>query len=168
MKKTFFVLVVALFASATLFAQKPIKLGHIDAQELFKIMPEVDSAQKVLQAEQEEAENMFKTMQTEMQNLYAEYQSKKDQMSELIRQTKEAELQDKSNRLQQFQESASKKLQEHSDALTAPIQEKIKNAIAKVAKANGYTYIFNVGVGATLYEGGDDVMPLVKKELGLK
>lgn len=166
MKKTILVLAVALFASAAAFAQKPVKLGHIDAQELIKIMPEVDSAQKVLQVEQEEAEKMLKSMQNELQTLYTEYQSKKDQMSDLIKQTKETELQDKEGRMRQFQENAVKRLQERNDELFAPIQEKIKNAIAKVAKANGYTYIFTSG--AALYEGGDDVLPLVKKEMGLK
>jgi outer membrane protein len=109
---------------------------------------------------------MLKSMQTELQTLYTEYQSKKDQMSDLIKQTKEAELQDKETRMRQFQENAVKRLQERNDELFAPIQEKIKNAIAKVAKANGYTYIFTSG--AALYEGGDDVLPLVKKEMGLK
>ncbi len=166
MKKSIFVLVVALFASATMFAQKPVKLGHIDAQELIKIMPEVDSIQKKLMAEQEEAESMLKTMQSEFQTLYAEYQSKRDQMSDLIKQTKEAELQDKDARIRQFAEQAQKRLQDRNEELFAPIQEKIKNAIAKVAKANGYTYIFTSG--AALYEGGDDILPLVKKEMGLK
>lgn len=166
MKKSIFVLVVALFASATMFAQKPVKLGHIDAQELIKIMPEVDSIQKKLMAEQEEAESMLKTMQSELQTLYAEYQSKRDQMSDLIKQTKEDELQDKDARIRQFAEQAQKRLQDRNEELFAPIQEKIKNAIAKVAKANGYTYIFTSG--ATLYEGGDDILPLVKKEMGLK
>lgn len=166
MKKTILVLAVALLASVAAFAQKPIKLGHIDTQELFKIMPEVDSAQKKLMAEQEEAENMLKTMQTELQTLYTEYQSKRDQMSDLIKQTKETELQDKDTRIRQFAEQAQKRLQDRNEELLAPIQEKVKNAIAKVAKANGYTYIFTSG--AALYEGGDDVLPLVKKELGLK
>ncbi|MBR0072513.1 MAG: OmpH family outer membrane protein [Bacteroidales bacterium] len=166
MKKSIFVLVVALFASAAMFAQKPVKLGHIDAQELIKIMPEVDSITKVLQAEQEEAESMLKTMAAELQQLQNDYVAKRDQMSDLIKQTKEAELQDKNARIQNFAEQAQKRLQERNEALFAPIQEKIKNAIAKVAKANGYTYIFTSG--ATLYEGGDDILPLVKKELGLK
>lgn len=166
MKKSIFVLVVALFASVAMFAQKPVKLGHIDAQELIKIMPEVDSITKVLQAEQEEAESMLKTMAAELQQLQNDYVAKRDQMSDLIKQTKEAELQDKNARIQNFAEQAQKRLQERNEALFAPIQEKIKNAIAKVAKANGYTYIFTSG--ATLYEGGDDILPLVKKELGLK
>ena len=166
MKKTFLVLAVALISCVAVMAQKPTKLGHIDTQELLKIMPEVDSIQNVLKAEYTEAENMLKTMASELQQLQNEYQAKKDQMSDLIKQTKEAELQDKAARIQQFQDNAQKQLQERQAELFAPIEEKVKAAVAKVAKANGYTYILNAGVA--IYEGGDDVLPLVKKELGLK
>ena len=41
------------------------------------------------------------------------------------------------------------------------------NAIDKVAVANGYSYIFDAGVGALLYKGGDDITDLVKAELGI-
>ena len=38
-----------------------------------------------------------------------------------------------------------------------------------MGKENGYTYIFDAGVGAVLYsQDSDDIMPLVKKKLGLK
>ena len=43
-----------------------------------------------------------------------------------------------------------------------------KEAIKQVARDGGYAYIFDTSMGATLYdEGGDDIMPLVKKKLGL-
>ena len=46
---------------------------------------------------------------------------------------------------------------------------KAKNAIQKVAKEKGYSYVFDTSVGALLYwpEDSDDLLPLVKKELGL-
>ena len=74
-------------------------------------MPEVDSIQNILKNEYTEAENMLKTMASELQQLQGEYQAKKDQMSDLIKQTKEAELQDKAARIQQFQDNAQKQLQ---------------------------------------------------------
>ena len=50
-----------------------------------------------------------------------------------------------------------------------PIVDRAKKAIEEVGKENGYTYIFDAGVGAVLYsQDSDDIMPLVKKKLGLK
>ena len=38
---------------------------------------------------------------------------------------------------------------------------------ALVAKANGYAYIFDTKI-LLFYDNGDDITPLVKKELGIK
>ena len=53
-----------------------------------------------------------------------------------------------------------------SDAASAQFYA-IQNAIDKVAKANGYAYIFDTKI-LLYYDNGDDITPLVKKELGIK
>lgn len=169
MKKTLIALLVVMFAfGTTAVAQKTVKLGHINSSELMQIMPGRDEAQATLQKEVDELQNTMKNMQTELEQRYNEYMGKKDQMSDLIRQTKERELQDMGNRIQDFQESAQKKLAEREQEVLKPIIDKAKKAIEDVAKENGYTYIFDSGVGALLYQqDSDDIMPLVKKKLGL-
>ena len=162
MKKTCIVIAMALLTLGTAFAQKSVKLGHIDSNELLKIMPGRDSAQAQLQREMTELEDQLKEMQMELQNLYNDYMAKESQMSDLIKKTKQSELQDKGARIEEFQKNAQLRLQESEKALLTPIIDR-----AKEAKDNGYTYIFDSAVGVTLYEGGDDILPLVKKELGL-
>jgi Skp family chaperone for outer membrane proteins len=52
--------------------------------------------------------------------------------------------------------------------LLEPLLTKARKAIEAVAEKNGYTYIFDVGVGTLLYyEKGDNIMPLVREELGI-
>jgi outer membrane protein len=169
MKKTLIALLVVMFAfGTTAVAQKTVKLGHINSSELMQIMPGRDEAQATLQKEVDELQNTMKNMQAELEQRYNEYMGKKDQMSDLIRQTKERELQDMGNRIQDFQESAQKQLAEREQEVLKPIIDKAKKAIEDVAKENGYTYIFDSGVGALLYQqDSDDIMPLVKKKLGL-
>lgn len=170
MKKTLIALLALMIAfCGTAMAQKTVKLGHINSTDLMQIMPGVEEAQATLKKEVDELQNTMKTMQTELEQRYNEYLGKKDQMSDLIRQTKENELQDMGNRIQQFQENAQTQLQNREQELMKPIIDKAKKAIEDVAKENGYTYIFDSGVGALLYDGGgDDIMPLVKKKLNLK
>ena len=46
--------------------------------------------------------------------------------------------------------------------------DKAKKAIEDVAKENNYNYVFDSGVGVLLYQrDSDDIMPMVKKKLGL-
>ncbi len=170
MKKTLALFFVAMFAIGTsAFAQKAMKFGHINSTDLMQIMPGRDSAQTAFQAEVTELEGALTAMQEELQKKYSEYQERRDQMTDLIRSTKEQELNDLSQRIQTYQQNAQQKLDEKQKELLQPIIDRAKQAIADVAKENGYSYIFDTSAGALLYQpDSDDIMPLVKKKLGLK
>ena len=90
-------------------------------------------------------------------------------MSDLIKQTKEKELQDLQDRIQAFQQKAQTDLQAKQQDLLQPIVAKAKDAIKEVAKENKYNFIINAIEDVMLYsEPGDDILPLVKKKLGIQ
>ena len=100
MKKILTLLFVAIVAcSGSAMAQKTIKLGHINSNELMQIMPGRDSAQAVLQKEMEDLESTLKSMSSELETRYNDYLAKQDAMSDLIKQTKQRELQDMQARM---------------------------------------------------------------------
>ena len=81
----------------------------------------------------------------------------------------ESDLQAMGARLEENRQNAEKRLEARQEELLKPIVDRAKKAIEEVGKENGYTYIFDAGVGAVLYsQDSDDIMPLVKKKLGLK
>ncbi len=170
MKKSLILLFAAMLAfSASAFAQKTVKLGHINSSDLMQIMPGKDSAQSAFEAEVKILEGELKAMQDELEKKLNDYQERKSQMTELIRTTKEQELNDLNQRIQVYQQNAQKKLQEKEAELLQPIIDRAKQAISDVAKENGYTYIFDTSAGAVLYQqDSDDILNLVKKKLGLK
>ncbi len=161
-------LFIAAFAFSTnSFAQ--IKLGHVDSNELLKAMPGRDSAQVTLKNYQKELEETYKSMVQEYQTLAEDLQTNANKYSDLIKQTKQKTLMDMQGRIQEFQEDAQKNLAEKEKSLLEPIINKAKKAIEDVAKENKYPYVFDAGVGALLYsDSSDDILPLVKKKLGLK
>lgn len=169
MKKTFIAILLALFAIVPAsMAQKNIKLGHINSNELMQIMPGRDDAQATLQKEVDDLQNTLKTMQSELETRYNDYMAKESQMSDLIKQTKQRELQDMGSRIEEFQKNAQQQLQDREQELLKPIIDRARKAIEDVAKENNYTYIFDAGVGTLLYsQDSDDIMPLVKKKLNL-
>ncbi len=170
MKKTLIAIMACMLAfGGSAMAQKNVKLGHINSNDLMQIMPGRDSAQAVLQAEVTELENTLKSMQAEAEKRYNDYVANQAGWTELIRQTKQREIQDMAARIEEFQKNAQEQLQTREQELLKPIIDRAKKAIEDVAKEGGYTYIFDAGTAALLYdEGGDDIMPLVKKKLGLK
>lgn len=169
MKKSLIVFLVAILAMAgSTYAQKNIKLGHINSSELMQIMPGRDSAQAILQKEATELEEQMKMMQSELEQRYNKYQEKQAEWSDLIRSSEQKAIQDMGARIEEFSKNAQQKLQQREAELVKPIIDRAKNAIEEVAKENGYTYVFDSGVGALIYQqDSDDLMPLVKKKLKL-
>lgn len=170
MKKGFIVVLVALLAlGGSAMAQKNVKLGHINSNDLMQIMPGRDTAMTLLQKEVEDLQTEMDAMKKEYENHVNDYLAKKEQLSELIRKSKESDIQKMAERIETFQNNAQKLLEERQEVLLKPIVDRAKAAIEEVGKENGYTYIFDAGVGTLLYsQDSDDIMPLVKKKLGLK
>ena len=90
-------------------------------------------------------------------------------MSFQIYQTKEKELSDLQGRIDAFQQKASQDLQAKQQELVAPFIEKAKKAISEVAKENKFTFVLNAIEDVVIYKDGtDDIMPIVKKKLGIQ
>ena len=171
MKKVLGIILIAVLVSASsVFAQKDYKFGHINSNELLSVMPERDSARIQLQDYSKMLQQEMESMQTELQNKYASYMEKRETYSDLVKQSKEAEISEMQNRVQEFQATAQQDYQQKEAELFQPIMDKAQAAIEKVAKANGFTYVFDLGAGGVLYfsDQSVDILPLVKKELGIE
>jgi outer membrane protein len=171
MKKSLQVfLIVALgFLSSGIQAQNQEKFGHLDFAELYSVMPGLDSVKTLYEQYASSIQGQFDAMQNELQAKVVDYQNNQTTMSEIIRQTKEREIQDLQARIEAFQVSAQQDLQNKEAELSAPIIERAQNAVKEVAKENGYTYVLNTTGGMVLYaDPGDDLMDLVKKKLGIQ
>jgi len=167
--KVCLVVSVLFFFSISANAQKALKFGHLDFAELYSSMPAQDSVKQIYNDYAQSLKTTLEQMQNELQNKYADYQSNIATMSDIIKQTKEKEMQDLQNRMKEFNAQAQKDLQAKEAELTNPLIEKAQNAVKEVAKENGYSYIFNSTGGLLLYaQPSDDIMPLVKKKLGIK
>jgi outer membrane protein len=170
MKKSLRLIVVILILGLTIpaIAQTNAKFGYIDSNELIELMPGKDSVEAQLATYQKDLERQIEDMIIEYQNKVQDYQANLATMSDIIRQTKEKEITDLEQRIQTFQQNAELDFQNKQAELYNPLIEKAKKAISEVAEENGYTYIFDAGVGILLYyEKGDNILPMVRAKLGL-
>lgn len=171
MKNLLKTLVVSVFVILLSFsgnAQNPTKLGYIDFNGLIASMPGIDSVKIKLQKYQQTLTDQMDAMGAEFEAKYTDYQSKAAGMSDLIKQTKEKELADLQGRIDAFKNKAQQDLQAKQQELLQPIISKAKDAVKEVAKEGKYTYILNAIEDVILYsEPADDVMPQVKKKLGI-
>lgn len=155
------------FLSSSVSAQ--VKIGHIETQKLIQAMPEYTAAQTKMKTEQDAVEKEMATLSEQFQAKFAEYNQNAATYTDVIRATKEQELQDLQQRIQRFQEVAGQNLEQTQKTLMEPIVAKATEAINAVGKENGFTYILDMTAGVVLYTGtsSQDILPLVKKKLGL-
>jgi outer membrane protein len=166
--KIFAVVALLISISAGTQAQTTIKIGHVEFNTLLQAMPGIDSVKIKLQAYQKTLTDQLDAMKSEFENKYMDYQSQSATMSDLIKQTKEKELQDLQGRIDAFTQKAQQDMQAKQQELVQPFIDRAKAAVKDVAKENKYTYILNAIEDVVLYsEPSDDVMPLVKKKLGI-
>ncbi|MDR0660521.1 MAG: OmpH family outer membrane protein [Prevotellaceae bacterium] len=157
---------VIVFIASSSFAQQ--KIGYINADLVISAMPEREEAMKQLEAYQKEHEETYEAIYKEFESMRATYEEKKDTYTAAIREQKEKDLSTLGQKLQEYPTIVRRGEQELGEKLIGPIREKVMNAIDKVAKANGFAYVVN---SAALMYTDDaqmtDLVPLVKKELGL-
>ena len=167
MKKIFkLTLVLAMVISSTsVYAQK---LARVNFQEIFALMPETKEMQTNLEAFSKELQEQLEAIQVEFNNRYAEFEKAQATMNPTVKQMKQAELNGLQQRYAEFQQIAQQDFAKKQQELAAPIQKKLDDAIAKVAKTAGYTAVFD----AMMFVYADaaqvvDINGAVKKELGI-
>lgn len=141
MKKIILIAATALF-TITGFAQP--KFAHVNIQEIVTLMPEADAARATMAASQKEAQETFQSMYEEYQTKVNAYQANADKWTAAIRQSKEKELNDIQQRLEDFNQSISQELQQQQQQLMQPIQKKAMDAVSTLAKQGGYIYVFDI------------------------
>lgn len=164
-----FLFATALFLGATTLSTAQSKVAHIDSQALIGAMPETKAAQA-------DIEKLEKTYQTSIEEMITEYQNKiKRYDAEAATQTDDenakrmTEVETMQRSIREYQGQAQEDLQKKQFELLKPITEKVKAAIIKVAKAQGYDYVLEStpNNGIVIMAEGKDLIADVKKELGI-
>src|SRR5450432_4415292 len=144
------------------------KFGFISLSELITSMPEYKKADSSMQDYQAALNQNFEDMKREF-NEKDSLLSSKDTAKYTRAQIeiKRKQLGELYLKLQGYQQQAGQLYQQKQQDLMAPIQKKAADIVQTIAKENGYTYVF-LKDALLVSPPADDLLPLVKKKLGLK
>lgn len=157
----------ALFIGVSQTVSAQAKVAHINVSELMTAMPEMKAANSQLEQISKTYDTQYKTMVQEFQAKIQKYDQEAATVGDAVNESRAKEVQDMQQRIQEYQQTATKELQDKQEAIYKPILEKSRNAIQKVARAKGYQYVLDSSTGSgVILADGPDLMADVKKELG--
>ncbi|MDC6361405.1 MULTISPECIES: OmpH family outer membrane protein [Flavobacteriaceae] len=158
---------LVLFVAATGFVSAQSKVAHINVQQLLSEMPEMKTAQAELKKLQETYRADIQSSMKELQNKLTQYQNEATSKTNEENEKRALELQGFEKNIQEAEQTAMQELQKKQQELFAPISDKAKAAIEKVAASQGFEYVIDASPGLSLIVAkGKDLLPAVKQELG--
>jgi outer membrane protein len=144
------------------------KIAYISLQELIPAMPEYKHADTALSDYQSALGQNFEDMKREYYEKDSSLQSKDTlKLTKAQLEIKRREVSELLVKLQGWQQQAQQLYQQKQQDLIAPIQKKAIDAVNAVAKENGYSYVFSKEA-LLVSPPAEDMLPLVKKKLGIK
>lgn len=142
MKKTVMIAAALILACSAAFAQTQ-KFAHVNFNELIQLMPEMDSARVQIDAASKETQETYESMIMEFQSKYQQFNEKQSTWTPAVRDSKQRELTDIQNRIQEFEQASQQDLTQLQNTLMAPIYQKAQDKVHELAKAQGVIYVFD-------------------------
>ena len=167
MKKSslLFAFAMLLMSFATVSAQK---IATLDVAGILNSMPEKKKADEQLEAFAKTKQAEIEKQAAAAEAKFKKYQTEAPKQSQKVNEERNQELQKLQQNIQQMSQVAQQDLAKRQADAYAPIERKVNDAVSKVAKANGWDFVFDMNTAGLVYRGGADATPAVKKELGLK
>jgi outer membrane protein len=159
-------IVAGVMALGFLSASAQQKIGYVNTDEVIAAMPETDKANKELQEYQESLVKQGEELEKEANEKITQFGIDSAKMSASMKEIKRGELVALVQRVQGYNNEAQEKAKQEAQRKFKPIQDKAMDAIKAVAKKNGYAYVLDIN-SILVGPPGDDILPLVKKELGI-
>jgi outer membrane protein len=151
------------------------KIGYINMDDLIAVMPETRQARLALKAYADSLSSVEGGLQQDFVTKRDAFFQDSAGMDTTTKETHRRVLQKIIQQDQEFRGDAKAQLDSMQQALTVAVTARAQDAVAAAAKANGYTYVFRNVAGTDNQQPGfvligpkgDDLLPLVKKQLGL-
>ena len=163
-----FLLAIALTLPLSVMAQK---FGIVDADQIIQAMPETTAAQSQLEETSKKYETENQKLQEELNKLYTDFQTIQNDPNtpESIKERRSQEIQERYQKFEQFQATASQELARLRESLMTPITQKLMEAVKAVGAEGSFTFVFIDEPNLMVYVGTDvvNVTAEVRKKLGL-
>ena len=150
MKKIF---LIVLFAVAFAPGSNAQKYAIIDTKYILGKMPEYTDADKKLQQISDQWQKEIDNLQAQLNDLYKNYDAEQYMLSDDLKKKREDELFNKEKELRDLQKKRfgyEGDLFKERERIVKPIQDKVYNAVQKMAVSHGYDFVLDKSEGITI------------------
>ena len=170
MKKFFLIAATFMLFNVSSYAQR---YAIIDTKYILGKMPEYVDADKKLQDVSNQWQKEIDQRQADLDKMYKDYDAEQFMLSEDLKKKREDELFNKEKELRELQKKRfgyQGDLFKEREKLVKPLQDKVYNAVQKIAVARGYDFILDKSEGITVIFADPklDKSDEVLRELGIK
>jgi len=158
-------LFIAFIFSFQLLAQS--KVGTIDIEYILSKMPELVQVGVDIKTYSDELDNLLQVKYTKYQVLINVYQENETGYNDADKKTKQDEIIDLENEMQQFQQNSSTLIQIRQNELLRPLYMKIREALNVVSNEEKFTQVFTVDNTIVYLDTNFDITITVMKKIGL-
>jgi len=158
-------LFIAFIFSFQLLAQS--KVGTIDIEYILSKMPELVQVGVDVKTYSDELDNLLQVKYTKYQVLINVYQENETGYTDADKKTKQDEIIDLENEMQQFQQNSSTLIQIRQNELLRPLYMKIREALNVVSNEEKFTQVFTVDNTIVYLDTNFDITITVMKKIGL-
>lgn len=135
------------------FASSAQKYAIIDTKYILNKLPEYSLAEKRLEQLSMQWQAELDTMQLQLDKMYKNYDAEQYMLSEDLKKKRETELFNKEKEVRDLQKKRfgyEGDLFKERQKLVKPIQDKVYNAVQKMAVSRGYDFILDKSEGITV------------------
>jgi len=171
MKKLLFVALMVLGTAVGASAQQ--RYAVIDTKYILERIPAYKEADAKLKLVGEQWQKEIDDLQVQLDKMYKNYESEQFMLTEALKKKREDELFDKEKQVRDLQKKRfgyEGDLFKDRQRLIKPVQDKVYDAIQKIATSRSYDFVLDKSEGITIIfadpklDKSDDVL----KELGIK
>ncbi|OAV43034.1 OmpH family outer membrane protein [Lewinella sp. 4G2] len=152
------VLITALCLASMTSVSAQQKLAHVNFGNVLSVMPEVKTADGILASLNDSLGTVLEKQTEEFRTLYEKVRADVENLTPIQLQQEQAKLKGMQTEIEQLQQRIPQMIEVRRGQLLAPVVQRAKAAIEKIARARGYDIVMDSSIfNAVLFvaEGND-------------
>lgn len=149
--------------STQAYAQAPVKLGYINAQQILATAPGREAAERQFESEVGAFRQQIQRMDDSLRVMGEAFQREQASLTPAVRQQRGQALEALETSFQQRAAQLNQQMQQRQAELVRPIMDQLNRVLDEIRRADGYSFIFDVSSAGQAIVAADTTLNLTDR-----